>query len=65
MDHLTEEAVVVIRHLAVEGEVLALLVLLVRLRLKCRVSEGGRDPTGPGLDRTAYLVSRNVLQLTR
>ena len=47
MDHLTEEAVVVIRHLAVEGEVLALLVLLVRLRLNCRVSEGGRDPRRP------------------
>jgi len=28
VDHLTEEAVVVIRHLAVEGEVLALLVLV-------------------------------------
>jgi len=33
VDHLTGEAVVVIRHLAVEGEVLALLVL-VRLTSK-------------------------------
>ena len=44
MDHLTGEAVVVIRHLAVEGEVLALLVL-VRLtsKLFIRVSEKGAE----------------------
>ena len=44
VDHLTGEAVVVIRHLAVEGEVLALLVL-VRLtsKLFIRVSEKGAE----------------------
>ena len=52
--HLTGEAVVVIRHLAVEGEVLALLVL-VRLtsKLFIRVSEKGAEThSSPVPDRS-------------
>ena len=54
VDHLTGEAVVVIRHLAVEGEVLALLVL-VRLtsKLFIRVSEKGAEThSSPVPDRS-------------